>query len=103
MLSSNSDKDVRSCIWSTISYPDSSSIIDISEALKSHFIPAVISPLHCKDVNDDGSLNYKKSETVKLSKKAMAKKAAEEEAKKQAEAEAAAAAEVPAEEAPVEA
>ena len=35
--------------------------------------------------NDDGSLNYKKSETVKLSKKAQAKKAAEEEAKKQAE------------------
>ena len=56
-----------------------------------------------KNCNDDGSLNYKKSETVNLSKKAMAKKAAEEEAKKQAEAEAAAAAEVPAEEAPVEA
>ena len=56
-----------------------------------------------KNCNDDGSLNYKKSETVKLSKKAMAKKAAEEEAKKQAVAEAAAAAEVPAEEAPVEA
>lgn len=55
-----------------------------------------------KNCNDDGSLNYKKSETVKLSKKAMAKKAAEEEAKKQAEAEAAAAAEAPAEEAPVE-
>ena len=52
-----------------------------------------------KNCNDDGSLNYKKSETVKLSKKAMAKKAAEEEAKKQAEAEAAAAAE----ETPVEA
>ncbi len=32
--------------------------------------------------NADGSLNYKKSETVKLSKKAIAKKAAEEEAKK---------------------
>ena len=56
-----------------------------------------------KNCNDDGSLNYKKSETVKLSKKAMAKKATEEEAKKQAEAEAAAAAEAPAEEAPVEA
>ena len=56
-----------------------------------------------KNCNDDGSLNYKKSETVKLSKKAKAKKAAEEEAKKQAEAEAAAAAEAPAEEAPVEA
>ena len=37
--------------------------------------------------NADGSLNYKKKETVKLSKKALAKKAAEEEAKK-AEAEA---------------
>ena len=35
--------------------------------------------------NADGSLNYKKSEAVKLSKKAQAKKAAEEEAKKQAE------------------
>ena len=49
--------------------------------------------------NADGSLNYKKSETVKLSKKAIAKKAAEEEAKKaeeeakKAEAEAAKAAE----------
>ena len=32
--------------------------------------------------NADGSLNYKKKETVKLSKKAQAKKAAEEEAKK---------------------
>ena len=37
--------------------------------------------------NSDGSLNYKKKEVVKLSKKAAAKKAAEEEAKK-AEAEA---------------
>ncbi len=55
-----------------------------------------------KNCNEDGSLNYKKSETVKLSKKAMAKKAAEEEAKKQAEAEAAAAAEAPAEETPAE-
>ena len=67
--------------------------------------------------NADGSLNYKKSETVKLSKKAIAKKAAEEEAKKaeaeakKAEAEAAKAAEAeakaaeeaaPAEEAPAE-
>jgi len=47
--------------------------------------------------NADGSLNYKKKETVKLSKKALAKKAAEEEAKKAEEeakaAEAAAAAE----------
>ena len=41
-----------------------------------------------KNCNDDGSLNYKKSETVKLSKKAMAKKAAEEEAKRAAEEEA---------------
>ena len=56
-----------------------------------------------KNCNDDGSLNYKKPETVKLSKKALAKKQAEEEAKKQAEAEAAAAAEAPAEETPVEA
>lgn len=59
-----------------------------------------------KNCNEDGSLNYKKSETVKLSKKAMAKKAAEEEAKKQAETEAAAEAETTeetAEEAPVEA
>ena len=32
---------------------------------------------HC---NDDGSLNYVKKETVKLSKKALAKKQAEEEA-----------------------
>ena len=59
-----------------------------------------------KNCNDDGTLYYKKPETVKLSKKALAKKAAEEEAKKQAEAEAAAAAEAPAEtteEAPAEA
>ncbi len=59
-----------------------------------------------KNCNDDGTLNYKKPETVKLSKKALAKKAAEEEAKKQAEAEAAAATEAPAEtaeEAPAEA
>ncbi len=57
--------------------------------------------------NADGSLNYKKKETVKLSKKALAKKAAEEEAKKAAEeakkAEEAAAAEAPAEEASAEA
>lgn len=51
--------------------------------------------------NEDGSLNYKKSEVVKLSKKAMAKKA-EEEAKKAEEA-AAAAAEASTEEAPAEA
>ena len=52
--------------------------------------------------NADGTLNYKKSEVVKLSKKALAKKAEEEaraaeEAKAAAEA-AAAAAEAPAEE-----
>ena len=52
--------------------------------------------------NEDGTLNYKKSEVVKLSKKAQAKKAEEEaraaeEAKAAAEA-AAAAAEAPAEE-----
>ena len=56
--------------------------------------------------NEDGTLNYKKSEVVKLSKKAQAKKAEEEaraaeEAKAAAEA-AAAAAEAPAEEAPTE-
>ena len=45
--------------------------------------------------NDDGTLNYKKSEVVKLSKKAQAKKA-EEEAAKAAEA-AAQAEETPAE------
>ena len=44
--------------------------------------------------NEDGTLNYKKKETVKLSKKAMAKKA-EEEARKAEEA-AKAAAEAPA-------
>ena len=43
--------------------------------------------------NDDGTLNYKKKETVKLSKKAQAKAAAEAEAKAQAEAEAKAKAE----------
>ena len=60
--------------------------------------------------NDDGSLNYKKSETVKLSKKAQAKKAAEEAkkqaeeaAKAEAEAAKAAEAETPAEEAAPEA
>ena len=52
--------------------------------------------------NADGSLNYKKKETVKLSKKALAKKASEEEAKAQAEAEAKAAAEAAKAEAPVE-
>lgn len=50
--------------------------------------------------NEDGTLNYKKSEVVKLSKKAQAKKA-EEEARKAEEA--AAAAESEAVEAPAEA
>ena len=57
-----------------------------------------------KNCNADGTLNYKKKETVKLSKKAQAKAAAEAEAKAQAEAEAKAAAEAeaaaPTEEAP---
>ena len=57
--------------------------------------------------NDDGTLNYKKKETVKLSKKAQAKKA-EEEARKAEEAakaaeEAAKAEEAPAQEASAEA
>lgn len=52
--------------------------------------------------NADGSLNYKKSETVKLSKKAQAKKAEEEARKAEEAAAAAAAAEAPAEEAPAE-
>lgn len=52
--------------------------------------------------NADGTLNYKKSETVKLSKKAMAKKA-EEEAKKAEEAKAAEEAAKAAAEAPAEA
>lgn len=47
-----------------------------------------------KNCNADGTLNYKKKETVKLSKKAQAKAAAEAEAK--------AAAEAPAEETPAE-
>ncbi len=59
-----------------------------------------------KNCNADGTLNYKKKETTKLSKKAQAKAAAEKEAKAQAEAEAKAAAEAeaaaPAEEAPAE-
>ena len=59
-----------------------------------------------KNCNADGSLNYKKKETVKLSKKAQAKAQAEAEAKAQAEAEAKAAEEAaaaaPAEEAPAE-
>lgn len=60
-----------------------------------------------KNCNEDGTLNYKKKETVKLSKKAQAKAAAEAEAKAKAEEEAKAAAaaaeEAPAEEAPAEA
>ena len=60
-----------------------------------------------KNCNEDGTLNYKKKETVKLSKKAIAKQAAEAEAKAQAEAEAKAAKEAeaatPAEEAVAEA
>lgn len=60
-----------------------------------------------KNCNDDGSLNYVKKETTKLSKKAQAKAAAEAEAKAKAEEEAKAAAEAaseaPAEEAPAEA
>ncbi len=51
--------------------------------------------------NEDGSLNYKKSETVKLSKKAQAKKA-EEEARKAEEAKAAAEAAANEAEAPAE-
>ncbi len=39
-----------------------------------------------KNCNDDGTLNYQKKETVKLSKKAQAKAQAEAEAKAQAEA-----------------
>ena len=49
--------------------------------------------------NDDGTLNYKKKEVQKLSKKALAKKAAEEEAKKAAAEAAKAEAEAPKEEA----
>lgn len=60
-----------------------------------------------KNCNDDGSLNYVKKETVKLSKKAQAKAQAEAEAKAKAEEEAKAAAEAaaaaPAEEAASEA
>ena len=51
-----------------------------------------------KNCNEDGTLNYVKKETVKLSKKALAKKQAEEEAAKAAAEAAAAAAEAPAEE-----
>ena len=51
-----------------------------------------------KNCNDDGSLNYKKSDVVKLSKKAKAKQEAEAAAKAEAEAAAATAEEAPAEE-----
>ena len=50
-----------------------------------------------KNCNDDGTLNYVKKETVKLSKKALAKKQAEEEAAKAAAEQEAQAAEAPAE------
>lgn len=52
-----------------------------------------------KNCNPDGTLNYKKKDGVKLSKKAQAKAAAEAEAKAQAEAEAKAAEEAAAQEA----
>lgn len=55
-----------------------------------------------KNCNDDGSLNYKKSDAVKLSKKAKAKQEAEAAAKAEAEAAAKAEAEKPAEEAAAE-
>ena len=50
-----------------------------------------------KNCNEDGHLNYVKKETVKLSKKALAKKQAEEEAAKAAAEAAAQAEEAPAE------
>lgn len=50
-----------------------------------------------KNCNEDGTLNYVKKETVKLSKKAQAKKQAEEEAAKAAAEAAAQAEEAPAE------
>ena len=51
-----------------------------------------------KNCNDDGSLNYKKSDVVRLSKKAKAKQEAEAAAKAEAEKAAAEAAEAPQEE-----
>lgn len=54
-----------------------------------------------KNCNEDGTLNYKKSEVAKLSKKAKAKQEAEAAAKAEAE-KAAAEAEAPAEEAAAE-
>jgi len=55
-----------------------------------------------KNCNDDGSLNYKKSDVVRLSKKAKAKAEAEAAAKAEAEAAKKAAAEAPKEEAVAE-
>ncbi len=55
-----------------------------------------------KNCNADGTLNYQKKETVKLSKKAQAKAAAEAEAKAKAEEEAKAAAAAAEEAAPTE-
>ncbi len=51
-----------------------------------------------KNCNEDGTLNYKKSDVVKLSKKAKAKQEAEAAAKAEAEKAAAEAQEAPAEE-----
>ena len=51
-----------------------------------------------KNCNEDGTLNYVKKETVKLSKKAQAKKEAEEKAAAEAAAKAAEEAAAPAEE-----
>ena len=55
-----------------------------------------------KNCNDDGTLNYKKSDVVKLSKKAKAKQEAEAAAKAEAEKAAAEAQAAPAEEAAAE-
>ncbi len=55
-----------------------------------------------KNCNEDGTLNYKKSDVVKLSKKAKAKQEAEAAAKAEAEKAAAEAQEAPAEEAAAE-
>lgn len=55
-----------------------------------------------KNCNDDGTLNYKKSDVVKLSKKAKAKQEAEAAAKAEADKAAAEAQEAPAEEAAAE-
>ena len=60
--------------------------------------PTKMAAFLINNANADGTLNYKKSESVKLSKKAQAKAAAEAEAKAQAEADAKAEAEAPAEE-----